>query len=145
MADKKPKAVASKVDVDAVEGTTVLPLMPLRNLVIFPVMIQSLAVGRPKSLALTQQVAMTEGKTMLVTAQRETEEEDPTFEGIFHVGCTARILKLLKMPDGTQTTIIQGITRAEIVEQTQADPYMMVRCRVLKDVKIGRASWWGRV
>ena len=134
MADKKPKAVASKVDVDAVEGTTVLPLMPLRNLVIFPGMIQSLAVGRPKSLALTQQVAMTEGKTMLVTAQRETEEEDPTFEGIFHVGCTARILKLLKMPDGTQTTIIQGITRAEIVEQTQADPYMMVRCRVLKDV-----------
>ncbi len=134
MAEKPNKRKKKAAQTEPAKELQTLPLMALRNLVIFPGMIQSLAVGRPKSLALTQQVAMTEGKLMLVTAQRETEDEDPAFEGIFHVGCTARILKLLKMPDGTQTTIIQGVARAEILELTQSDPYMMARCRTMKDV-----------
>jgi ATP-dependent Lon protease len=110
-----------------------LPLMPLRNLVIFPGMIQSLAVGRPKSLALTQQAALSPEKIFLVAAQRDTEEEDPPFGALYHVACTVRILKLLKMPDGTQTTVVQGIARAKILGVVQTDPFFVARFSLLQD------------
>jgi ATP-dependent Lon protease len=107
--------------------------MPLRNLVIFPGMIQSLAVGRPKSLDLTQQAALSHEKIFLVAAQRDTEDEDPPFDALYHVGCTVRILKLLKMPDGTQTTVVQGIARAKIISVASSDPFFVARFCLLED------------
>ena len=107
--------------------------MPLRNLVIFPGMVQSLAVGRPRSLALTQQAALSNDKMFVVAAQKATEDEDPDFDAIYHVGCTVRILKLIKMPDGTQTTVIQGLSRVRLSELVHDEPYFTVRCRPLDD------------
>jgi len=110
-----------------------LLLMPLRNLVIFPGMVQSLAVGRPKSLALTQQAALSKDKMFVVAAQKATEDEDPDFNAIYHVGCTVRILKLIKMPDGTQTTVVQGLSRVRLSELVHDEPYFAVRCKVMHD------------
>ncbi|MBN2583042.1 MAG: LON peptidase substrate-binding domain-containing protein, partial [Planctomycetes bacterium] len=115
-------------------GNDTLLLMPLRNLVIFPGMVQTLAVGRPRSLALTQQAALSTDKMFVVSAQKDTEEEDPAFESIYHVGCTVRILKLIKMPDGTQTTVVQGISRVRISEVLHSDPYFAVKYTPLQDV-----------
>ena len=110
-----------------------LLLMPLRNLVIFPGMVQSLAVGRPKSLALTQQAALSKDKMFVVAAQKATDDEDPDFDAIYHVGCTVRILKLIKMPDGTQTTVVQGLSRVRLAELVHSEPYFAVRCKVMHD------------
>jgi len=107
--------------------------MPLRNLVIFPGMIQSLAVGRPKSLALTQQAAMTKEKLFFAAAQKQTEEEDPPFDAVYNIGCIVRILKLIKMPDGTQTTVVQGVSRGRSVELTKDDPFFVVDVEELHD------------
>ena len=110
-----------------------LGLMPLRNLVMFPGMIQSLAVGRPKSLALTQQAAMSPEKLFFAAAQKETEDEDPPFEAIYPTGCTVRILKLIRMPDGTQTTVVQGVSRARAVALVKNDPFFVVDVEELQD------------
>ena len=121
---RKPPSSSSEWDGAAARQT--LPMMPLRNLVIFPGMIQSLAVGRPKSLALTQRAAMSEGKLFFVAAQKETEEEDPAFGAIYHIGCVVRILKLKQEADGTQTTLVQGVVRAKAVTLVSDDPYYVV-------------------
>ena len=113
---------------------TTLAMMPLRNLVLFPGMIQSLAVGRPKSLALTQRAAMGESKQFFVAAQKDTDEEDPAFEAIYHVGCIVRILRLKQEADGTQTTLVQGVTRARVLRMLSDDPYYEVEVETLHDI-----------
>jgi ATP-dependent Lon protease len=134
--ERLPSAEASS----AGAAETLLPengtqlLMPLRNLVIFPGMVQTLAVGRSKSLALVQQAALSSDKLFAVAAQKDTEQEDPPFESIYHVGCLVRILKLIKMPDGTQTTVVQGVSRIGLTELVHSEPYFAVRCEVLRDV-----------
>jgi len=111
-----------------------LAMMPLRNLVIFPGMMQSLAVGRHKSLALTQRAAMSESKQFFVAAQKDTDEEDPGFEAVYHTGCVVRILRLKQEADGTQTTLVQGVARARVVRLVADDPYFEVEVETLHDV-----------
>jgi len=118
---------------DTVEPRQTLPMMPLRNLVIFPGMIQSLAVGRPKSLALTQRAAMSEDKLFFVAAQKETEEEDPAFDAIYHTGCIVRILRLKQETDGTQTTLVQGVIRGRAATLVDDVPYFTVQVESLQD------------
>jgi len=132
--DFSSKASAANAVASASEPQRdVLLLMPLRDLVIFPGMVQSLAVGRAKSLALIQQVAMSEDKLFAVSAQKDSQQEDPSFEGIYDVGCMVRMLKLIKMPDGTQTTLVQGVSRIRLIEAVQSEPYLSVRYEVLRD------------
>ncbi len=107
--------------------------MPLRNLVIFPGMVQSLAVGRAKSLELTQQAAKTDENIFFVSAQKDTADEDPRFNATYRTGCIVRILKLTKMPDGTQTTVIQGISRARVRKLVSDSPYFTVEVTPLAD------------
>lgn len=99
-----------------------LPILPLRNTVIFPGVIMPITVGRLKSQILID-AALKGNKIIGVAAQKDSKTEDPTFDEIYNVGTVVTILKLLKLPDGSQNVVIQGNDRFEINNFTQTEPY----------------------
>ena len=90
-----------------------LPLLPLRDIVVFPYAIIPLAVGRGKSIQALEE-AMKTNKLVLISVQKHIAIENPKLEDIYRVGTVSEILQLLKMPDGTLKVLIEGISRAEI-------------------------------
>ncbi len=100
-----------------------LPILPLRNNVLFPGVVIPITVGRDKSIRLIQE-ANKGNKIVGVVSQRNQEEESPEFEDLHAIGTVAQIIRMLKMPDGSTTVIIQGKRRFEIVQPLQTDPYM---------------------
>lgn len=100
-----------------------LPILPLRNTVLFPGVVIPITAGRDKSIELIKD-ANNGTKTIGVVAQKNEAIEDPTVNDIHKVGTVARILRMLKMPDGNTTVIIQGKKRFEIDEVVQEEPYM---------------------
>ncbi|NGY38763.1 endopeptidase La [Flavobacterium sp. XN-5] len=100
-----------------------LPILPLRNMVLFPGVVIPITAGRDKSIKLIND-ANAAGKIIGVVAQKNEEDEDPTKEDIHTIGTVARILRVLKMPDGNTTVILQGKKRFEIDTVTSEDPYL---------------------
>src|SRR5260221_8613038 len=94
-------------------STTILPLLPLRDVVVFPHMVIPLFVGRPKSIKALE-AAMEEGKNVVLIAQKSAANDDPTPEDLYDVGSIASILQMLKLPDGTVKVLVEGIHRARI-------------------------------
>lgn len=103
-----------------------LPVLAIKNTVLFPGVIFPITVGRDKSIKLIKE-ANKGDKTIAVVAQKNPEVEDPSIEDIYHTGVLAQIIKLMRMPDGTTTVIIQGKRRIQIGELTQTDPYMKAK------------------
>jgi ATP-dependent Lon protease len=116
-----------------------LPILPLRNNVLFPGVVIPITVGRDKSIKLIQD-ANRGNKIIGVVSQKNQEEESPEFSDLHSVGTVAQILRLLKMPDGSSTVIIQGKRRFEIVNPTQTEPYMRAEVRMLQDVHFDKES-----
>ncbi len=105
------------------DGPQVVPILALKNTVLFPGIVIPITVGRDRSLKAIQRAY--EGNKMIgVLAQREIETEYPGPGDIFEIGTVARILKLLKMPDGSSTAIIQGRNRFRLEQLTQEEPYL---------------------
>ncbi len=100
-----------------------LPILPLRNSVLYPGVIIPITVGRDKSIKLVKEYYK-KRKAIGVIAQTNADVEDPTMEDLYKVGTTAQIIKTLQMPDGNTTVIIQGKRRFEVVEETQTEPYL---------------------
>lgn len=100
-----------------------LPILPLRNMVLFPGVVIPITAGRDKSIKLIDD-ANAESKIIGVVAQKNEDIEDPTKDDINAIGTVARILRVLKMPDGTTTVILQGKKRFEIDAITSEDPYL---------------------
>ncbi|MFM1753625.1 MAG: hypothetical protein RLZZ236_564 [Bacteroidota bacterium] len=100
-----------------------LPILPLRNMVLFPGVVIPITAGRDKSIKLIND-ANASGKNIGVVAQKNEEDEDPTKEDIHTIGTVARILRVLKMPDGNITIILQGKKRFEIAEVVSEEPYI---------------------
>ena len=94
--------------------TTILPLLPLRDVVVFPHMVIPLFVGRPKSIKALE-AAMEEGKNVVLIAQKSAANDDPTPEDLYGVGSVASILQMLKLPDGTVKVLVEGVHRARIL------------------------------
>ncbi|HLS17740.1 MAG TPA: endopeptidase La [Paenalcaligenes sp.] len=90
-----------------------LPLLPLRDVVVFPHMVIPLFVGRPRSIKALE-LAMENGNTILLVAQKTASKEDPTPEDMYEIGCAASILQMLKLPDGTVKVLVEGVERAKI-------------------------------
>ncbi|MGE0311580.1 MAG: endopeptidase La [Lautropia sp.] len=90
-----------------------LPLLPLRDVVVFPHMVIPLFVGRPKSIKALE-AAMEAGKSIMLVAQKNGSEDDPSAADIYTIGCVSNILQLLKLPDGTVKVLIEGAERARI-------------------------------
>ncbi|MES2239047.1 MAG: endopeptidase La [Bacteroidota bacterium] len=100
-----------------------LPILPLRNMVLFPGVVIPITAGRDKSIKLIDD-ANADGKIIGVVAQKNEEDEDPSKDDINSIGTVARILRVLKMPDGTTTVILQGKKRFEIESVTSEEPYI---------------------
>jgi len=110
----------------------VLPILPIRNIVVFPGTVMPLNVGRQKSKALLDEVMPGE-KIVGVCTQKVADVEDPGYNDLFTVGCACVILKLFKLPDGNQSIIVHGLTRYRLLAVEQTDPFMTGRIEVLED------------
>ncbi len=116
---------------DSTSGGRV-PLLPLRDIVVFPHMVVPLFVGRPKSIQALED-AMAGDRQLVVAAQRVAGEEDPTPEDIYSIGTLGTIIQLLRLPDGTVKVLVEGRTRAEIRGFASVDPYFSVDVVELED------------
>ncbi len=109
-----------------------LPILPLRNNVLFPGVVIPITVGRDKSIKLIQDAGRGP-KIIGVVSQRDQEEENPNFEDLHKIGTVAQIIRTLKMPDGSTTVIIQGKRRFEMLATVQEEPYMKASVRMIKE------------
>src|SRR5690242_16137721 len=89
------------------------PLLPLRDVVVFPHMVIPLFVGRPKSIK-AMEIAMEAGKSILLVAQKSAAKDEPMAEDMYKIGCISNILQMLKLPDGTVKVLVEGGQRARI-------------------------------
>ena len=112
----------------------VLSILPLRNTVLFPGVVIPITVGRDKSINLIKD-AYKGDKTIGVVSQKNDLVEDPKFEELNRIGTVAHIIKMLRMPDGNITAIIQGKKRFEIKELTQSDPYLRASITAFADIQ----------
>jgi ATP-dependent Lon protease len=113
----------------------VLPILPLRNTVLFPGVVIPITVGRDKSIKLIRDA--NKGDRMIgVVSQQDVGIEDPTFDQLNRVGTVALIIKMLQMPDGNTTVIIQGKKRFILNEEVQSEPYIKATINPFKETKI---------
>jgi len=105
-----------------------LPLLPLRDVVVFPHMVIPLFVGRPKSIKALE-VAMEAGKSILLVAQKSAVKDDPEADDLYGVGCVANILQMLKLPDGTVKVLVEGAQRARLEAIDARDEMFFARAR----------------
>ena len=112
----------------------ILPILPLRNMVLFPGVVVPITAGRDKSIELINQTNK-EGKIIGVVSQKEEGEEDPGIEDINTIGTVAKILKVLKMPDGNTTVIIQGKKRFQVAEVITTEPYLTATVRGVEEAR----------
>jgi ATP-dependent Lon protease len=94
-------------------GVVNYPLLPLRDVVVFPHMVIPLFVGRPKSIKALE-TAMESGKQILLVAQKSAAKDEPSPDDLYHIGSIASILQMLKLPDGTVKVLVEGVQRAEV-------------------------------
>ncbi|MBL7812171.1 MAG: endopeptidase La [Bacteroidetes bacterium] len=111
-----------------------LPILTIRNTVLFPGVVFPITVGRDKSIRLIRE-ANKKDKIIGVVSQRNPEIEDPSFEDLYTVGTLAEIVRMMRMPDGSTTVIIQGRKRIELTELTQSEPYLRAKVKALPDQK----------
>src|SRR5207253_4856260 len=100
------------------------PLLPLRDVVVFPHMVIPLFVGRPKSIKALE-TAMEAGKSIMLVAQKTAAKDEPTADDLYEVGCIANILQMLKLPDGTVKVLVEGTQRANIREVSEDESHFM--------------------
>ncbi len=111
-----------------------LPILPLRNTVLFPGVILPITVGREKSIRLINEIYKKD-KVIGTVAQIDSQVNEPEEEDMYRVGTVAHILKVLEMPDGSTSVIIQGRQRFEMIQMVQAEPYHKATVTLLKDKK----------
>jgi ATP-dependent Lon protease len=101
-----------------------LPLLPLRDVVVFPHMVIPLFVGRPKSIKALE-AAMESGRQIMLVAQKAAGKDEPKADDMFEVGCVSSILQMLKLPDGTVKVLVEGVQRANTRSITERDEYFI--------------------
>ena len=99
-----------------------MPVLPLRDVVVYPHMVIPLFVGRAKSIQALEK-AMEDDKTILLVAQKDAAQDDPDVEDIYEIGSVSTILQLLKLPDGTVKVLVEGVRRAQVVRFTRKEGY----------------------
>ena len=112
--------------------TTLHPVLPLRDIVVFPTMVVPLFVGREKSVKALE-VVMAEDKEILLSSQIDATEDEPTSEGIYNVGVLANVLQLLKLPDGTVKVLVEGTRRVKISNFNENEDYFEAVAEILTE------------
>ena len=112
--------------------TTLHPVLPLRDIVVFPTMVVPLFVGREKSVKALE-VVMAEDKEILLSSQIDATEDEPTSEGIYNIGVLANVLQLLKLPDGTVKVLVEGTKRVKISNFNENEDYFEAVAEILTE------------
>ncbi len=114
-----------------------LPMLPLRDVVVFPHMVIPLFVGRPRSIRALE-AAMEAGKSIMLAAQKSAGKDDPTPDDVYEIGCVATILQMLKLPDGTVKVLVEGSQRARVIAIQDADTHFTSEILpILPDISTG--------
>jgi ATP-dependent Lon protease len=109
-----------------------LPLLPVKDIVVFPYMVLPLFVSREKSIKSLEE-ALSKDRLIFLVAQKNLSEEDPSMKDLYRVGTVALVMRMLKLPDGKTKILVQGISKASIKEALQSTPYLLVRVENIKD------------
>ena len=110
-----------------------LPLLPLKDTVVYPLTVYPLVIGKEKSIKLINEVTVGD-KILGLTSQKRADVEVATLDDVYSIGTMARILQMIKIPDGTLRVLVQGIERINILNLTQNEPYIRARIKALPDV-----------
>ena len=110
---------------DRGRGARTIPLLPLRDIIVFPHMVVPLFVGREKSISALEE-AMAGDKELVLAAQKKAKTNDPQHEDIFAVGTIGHIIQMLRLPDGTVKVLVEGKARARILAFEQTAPHFAV-------------------
>ena len=121
-------------DLEDMEVPETLPILSLRNTVLFPGVVLPISIGRPKSIQLVKDAYRTD-KIVGTVAQKDPELENPGFNDLHRVGTIGQIVKILEMPDGSTTAIIQGRKRMVLSEIVSHDPYFVARVKSMPEFK----------
>src|ERR1700726_5034520 len=113
-------------------GDDVFPVLPLRDIVVFPHMIVPLFVGREKSIRALEEVMRSDTFILLAT-QKNAADDDPSTDSIYEVGTLASVLQLLKLPDGTVKVLVEGVERAKILKYTDRVEYYEAEATTFQD------------
>src|SRR5206468_3729640 len=132
--ERKPEATVVRIGGNGQQVTiaSTIPILPIRNVVVFPGTVMPLNVGRQKSKSLLDDVMPGE-KMIGVVSQKNGDAEDPGYADLHTVGVACSILKLFKLPDGNQSIIVHGLTRFRLLELTQTEPFLMGKIEVIED------------
>ncbi|MEZ5650607.1 MAG: endopeptidase La [Burkholderiaceae bacterium] len=114
------------------ESSLTLPLLPLRDVVVFPHMVIPLFVGRAKSIKALES-AMEAGKQIALAAQKNASNDDPSAEDIYEIGCLSNILQMLKLPDGTVKVLVEGGQRARLTDITDGDAHFTAEVELIEE------------
>jgi ATP-dependent Lon protease len=107
-----------------------LPLLPLRDVVVFPHMVIPLFVGRPRSIHALD-VAMESDRSVFLIAQKSAGEDEPKPGDLYRIGCLAHVLQMLKLPDGTVKVLVEGVQRAELESVSEFETHLLGRARLI--------------
>jgi ATP-dependent Lon protease len=110
----------------------VVPVLALKNTVLFPGVVIPITIGRDKSIKAVKK-AYDKDKFIAVHSQKEIKNEDPEADDLYQIGCMAQIVKMIKMPDGSTTAILQGKIRSELISLTKHDPYLEAEINLVHD------------
>src|SRR6188472_2337521 len=114
-----------------------IPLLPLRDIIVFPHMVVPLFVGREKSIAALKDAMAQKGPDdkaiILLAAQKKAKTNDPTPEDIFHFGTPGHVIQLLPLPDGTVKVLVEGMKRARIKKFVPHDPFFVVEAEEVEE------------
>ncbi|MFW5975276.1 MAG: endopeptidase La [Desulfosalsimonas sp.] len=133
-----PKIFKHNSETDGREAT--LPLLPLRDIVVFPFMVSPLFVGRTKSINALSEAMNKEDKYIFLATQANPGEDHPKQKDINRIGTVAKVLQMLRLPDGTVKTVVEGKHRARIVEFESNDSFFKVKLEILEEPEINESE-----
>jgi len=112
-----------------------MPILPLRDVVVYPNMVVPLFVGRTKSIKSLEDAMNNNNKTIMLVTQLSADINDPTASELYEIGCTATILQLLKLPDGTMKVLVEGLTRSKVIRIKEHDDILYADCEEIIESK----------
>ncbi|HWF84599.1 MAG TPA: LON peptidase substrate-binding domain-containing protein, partial [Vicinamibacterales bacterium] len=106
-----------------------LPILPLRNSVVFPASVVPINVGRPRSVRLVEDLVGHERAVVGIVSQRDAEVDEPRFEDLYDVGTVARVVKVLRLGPNNYSVVLHGLARFQMTQRATLEPYMRARAR----------------
>ena len=134
MANEETKVMVTNYDGEQIEIPATLPMLPVRDIVVFPYMIIPLFVGRDSSIRAVEESLARNDRLILLASQKDISDEHPNPDGIYQVGTVAMIMRMRKLPDGRIKILTQGLCKAHIDEYAQTNPFFEAKITKLEEV-----------